>query len=57
MGGRAFIVAQSIKKLSDHLKEAVFNDYDYKLLSSDEPISIEGMKSFDRFDPKNKGKR
>lgn len=54
MGGRAFIVTQSIKKLSDHLKEAVFNDYDYKLLSSDEPISIEGMKSFDKFDPKNK---
>lgn len=54
MGGRAFIVTQSIKKLSDHLKEAVFNDYGYKLLSSDEPVTIEGMKSFDRFDPKNK---
>ena len=36
MGGRAFIVTQSIKKLSDPLKEAVFNDFDYRLLSTDE---------------------
>ena len=48
MGGRAFIVTQSIKKLSDTLKEAVFNDYDYKLLSNDDPVTIDGMKRFDR---------
>lgn len=48
MGGRAFIVTQSIKKLSDTLKESVFNDCDYKLLSNDSPVTIENMKSFDR---------
>jgi len=53
MGGRAFIVTQSIKKLSDTLKKAVFNDYDYKLLSDDTPITIEEMKNFDRHHPDN----
>ena len=53
MGERAFIVTQSIKKLSDRLKEAVFNDYDYRLLSTDLPVSIESLRSFDRFDPGN----
>ncbi len=48
MGGRAFIVTQSIKKLSDPLKKAVFNDYEYRLLSNDAPVSIDEMKSFDR---------
>jgi transposase len=48
MGGRAFIVTQSIKKLSDVLKQAVFNDYDYRLLSSNEPVTIKKMKGFDR---------
>lgn len=55
MGGRAFIVTQSIKKMSDVLKEAVFNDYDYRLLSTDGPVTINAMKSFDRFDDKNLG--
>ena len=50
MGGRAFIVTQSIKKLSGTLQAAVFNDCDYKLLSDDARISVEFMKSFDRFD-------
>lgn len=54
MGGRAFIVTQSIKKMSDTLQQAVFNDCDYRLLSSDEEISIEAMKTFDKNDPKNK---
>lgn len=54
MGGRAFIVTQSIKKLSDTLKEAVFNDCDYKLLSTDRPVSVEALKSFDRKAPSNK---
>jgi hypothetical protein len=53
MGGRSFIVTQSIKKLSDILKEAVFNDYDYRLLSTDEPISIKELKSFDKMDKIN----
>lgn len=55
MGGRSFIVTQSIKKLGDVLKQAVFNDYDYKLLSNDTPVSIREMKGFDRFDEKNLG--
>ena len=53
MGGRAFIVTQSIKKLSKPLKQAVFNDYDYRLLSVDSPVTIEHMKNFDRFDKEN----
>ena len=53
MGGRAFIVTQSIKKLSKTLKQAVFNDYDYRLLSDDAPVTIKHMKDFDRFDKKN----
>lgn len=50
MGGRAFIVTQSIKKLSKTLKEAVFNDFDYRLLSDDEPVTIQDLKSFDKTD-------
>ncbi|GHU66306.1 IS4 family transposase [Clostridia bacterium] len=53
MGGRAFIITQSVKKLSETLKQAVFNDYEYKLLSSDAPVTIRGMKEFDRFDEDN----
>jgi transposase len=53
MGGRAFIVTQSVKKLSETLKEAVFNDYDYHLLSSDEPVAIEKLKAFDRTEAAN----
>lgn len=53
MGGRAFIVTQSIKKLSGTLQKAVFNDYDYRLLSDDSPITVETMKTFDRHDKEN----
>ena len=53
MGGRTFIVTQSIKKMSDVLKQSVFNDYDYRLLSNDKPVTIAGMKSFDRFEEEN----
>ena len=53
MGGRAFIVTQSVKKLSSMLQEAVFNDCDYKLLSSNKHISLNDMKTFDRKDPDN----
>lgn len=54
MGGRAFIVTQSIKKLSNTLKQAVFNDYDYKLLSNESAVSIQDMASFDKYDPDNR---
>jgi transposase len=53
MGGRAFIVTQSIKKLSGPLKEAVFNDYDYRLFSSDARITIQDMKAFDKTNKDN----
>jgi len=53
MGGRAFIVTQSIKKLSDVLKTSVFNDCDYKLLSNDRPVSVEDLKTMDKTDEKN----
>ncbi|MDD4754426.1 MAG: IS1634 family transposase [Desulfitobacteriaceae bacterium] len=53
MGGRAFIVTQSVKKLSDKLQEAVFNDYDYRRLSDGSPITIRHMKEFDRFKQEN----
>lgn len=53
MGGRSFIVTQSIKKMSSLLKEAVFNDFDYRLLSTDTPISIQDLKNFDRYDQKH----
>ena len=46
--GRKFIVTQSIKKLSDTYKEAIFNDYDWKYLSNDKKGSLEFMKSFDK---------
>jgi hypothetical protein len=54
MGGRAFVVTQSVKKLSDVLKQAVFNDCDYRLLSDDSLVSIETMKTFDKKDEKNR---
>ena len=47
MGGRAFIVTQSIKKLSATLKQSVFNDFDYRLLSDGSPVNICDMKAFD----------
>ena len=54
MGGRAFIVTQSVKRLSEQLKQAVFNDCDYRLLSTDEAVTLKHLKEFDRFDEKNK---
>lgn len=54
MGGRAFIVTQSVKKLSDVLKKAVFNDYGYRLLSDNEYVSVDELKSFDKFDGANR---
>lgn len=47
-GGRKFVVTQSIKKLSDVLKQAVFNDYDYKYSKTHKPLSLEFMKNFDK---------
>ena len=53
MGGRSFIVTQSIKKMSEPLTKAVFNDYDYRRLSDNSPVTISHMKEFDRFNKEN----
>lgn len=53
MGGRTFIVTQSIKMLSKTLKEAVFSDIDYRLLSNNKPATIKQTKDVDRFDKSN----
>ena len=53
MGGRSFIVTQSVKKLSGQLQQAIFNDYGYRKLSDDTPVTIEYMKKFDRFSKEN----
>lgn len=54
MGGRAFVVTQSIKKLSETLKQAVFNDCDYRLVSSGTPVTLKWMQGFDRMAESNK---
>lgn len=53
MGGRKFVVTQSIKKLSEVIKQAVFNDYDYKYSSTGKKVSLEFMKTFDKNDSNN----
>lgn len=53
MGGRAFIVTQSVKKLSDTLQEAVFNDCEYRRLSDNSTITMKQMKEFDKFNKEN----
>lgn len=54
MGGRSFIVTQSVKKLSDVLQNAVFNDYDYRLLSDGTPVTVSSLKEFDRMNKENR---
>lgn len=53
MGGRAFIVTQSIKKLSESLQNELLKDEGFKLLSSDAETTISKLKEFDKTDPKN----
>lgn len=53
MGNRKFIVTQSIKKLSDNYKKSVFNDFDYRLIQDDQPITLEFMKKFDKSKEEN----
>ena len=53
LGGRAFIVTQSIKKLSEELQNDIFNDTGYKLLSNNSCVTLKHMKSFDKFDENN----
>lgn len=50
---KAYVITQSIKKLSKTMQEAVFNDADFKLLSNDKSFTIAEMKNFDRNDQNN----
>ena len=54
MGGRAFVVTQSVKKLSETLKQAVWSDCDYRFLSTGTPVSLEWLRGFDRMDESNR---
>lgn len=48
MGGRAYIVTQSVKKLGQEIKNIVFNDSNYHLLSNDDAITLKEMRTFDK---------
>ena len=53
MGGRAYIVTQSVKKLGQEIKNIVFNDSNYHLLSNDDAITLKEMRTFDKKDANN----
>ena len=53
MGGRAYIVTQSVKKLGQEIKDIVFNDSNYHLLSNDDAITLKEMRTFDKKDANN----
>lgn len=53
MGGRAYIVTQSVKKLGQEIKDIVFNDSNYRLLSNGDAITLKEMRTFDKKDANN----
>lgn len=53
MGGRAYIVTQSVKKLGQEIKDIVFNDSNYRLLSNDDAITLKEMQTFNKKDANN----
>lgn len=53
MGGRAYIVTQSVKKLGQEIKDIVFNDSNYRLLSNDDTITLKEMRTFNKKDANN----
>lgn len=53
MGGRAYIVTQSVKKIGQEIKDIVFNDSNYRLLSNDDAITLKEMRTFDKKDANN----
>jgi transposase len=53
MGGRAYIVTQSVKKLGQEIKDIVFNDSNYRLLSNDDAITLKEMRTFNKKDSNN----
>ena len=48
MGGRAYIVTQSVKKLGQEIKGIIFNDSNYRLLSNDDAITLKEMRTFNK---------
>lgn len=53
MGGRAYIVTQSVKKLGQEIKDIVFNDSNYRLLSNDDAITLKEMRTFNKKNANN----
>ena len=53
MGGGAYIVTQSVKKLGQEIKDIVFNDSNYRLLSNDDAITLKEMRTFNKKDANN----
>ena len=53
MDGRAYIVTQSVKKLGQEIKDIVFNDSNYRLLSNDDAITLKEMRTFNKKDANN----
>lgn len=53
MGGRAYIVTQSVKKFGQEIKDIVFNDSNYHLLSNDDTITLKEMRTFNKKDANN----
>lgn len=53
MGGRAYIVTQSVKKLGQEIKGIIFNDSNYRLLSNDDAITLKEIRTFNKKDANN----
>ena len=53
MGGRAYIVTQSVKKLGQEIKDIVFNDSNHRLLSNDDAITLKEMRTFNKKNANN----
>lgn len=53
ISGRAYIVTQSVKKIGQEIKDIVFNDSNYRLLSNDNTITLKEMRTFDKKDANN----
>lgn len=45
LGGRAFVVSQSVKQLSKDMQDRILNDYDYKLLGSNKNIYYKDLQN------------
>lgn len=51
--GNGYIVTQSLKKLSEELRNKCFNDDGFKLISNNEKVKLNDLKTFDKNDSKN----